>query len=580
MTWATTRFAAGGAIGLVGRETLALVLSDDRAVRDTLWAMVAVDAAVDEILDALSGHGLRNLPSFAIARLEGDDVVRVVVRGVASVRLVTVTGEVVVESRSAKTWIEREVDGVIEIGLDSDEAADSCSFQVLAGAVPASSLVRTLAEIDPHAGAAASGWALAGTTVATSRAGDEPIDDESAPADPTSEMSFGLSGHGGSDEDPVDEPAGFAAGEATGAGVVSPLGTGAVGVASTAAVEDDEDDEGDEGDEDGEEVDVDAVAGDVVGLPGEQSDADGADASVVPPLGTEAAGSTPALAAGPPIVTPSPFDSGATLLPTDLEHIAWPAEAAVEAAPAGEDDAYDYLFGRTVARSVQQAAVQAPDDAHDAGNDGHLIAGVPLGAPSSAPPAAPSSMPPPSPGSPVMGDHDGHTISRAELARLRAENAIIPAGPVVQARLCVGGHPNPTHLTVCRTCGGQITADPPVSVPRPILGVLRFSNGVVVQLDRPQLIGRSPKIEGHVGGELPNLVKLDQAGQGVSRRHVAVHLENWQVLLEDLNSANGTIVALPGRPARRLVAGEPVALEHGTVVDLGGEMSMSFEVSR
>jgi hypothetical protein len=52
------------------------------------------------------------------------------------------------------------------------------------------------------------------------------------------------------------------------------------------------------------------------------------------------------------------------------------------------------------------------------------------------------------------------------------------------------------------------------------------------------------------------------------------------VLLEDLNSANGTIVALPGRPPARLRAGEPVILEQGAVIDLGGEVSFSYEVGQ
>ena len=53
------------------------------------------------------------------------------------------------------------------------------------------------------------------------------------------------------------------------------------------------------------------------------------------------------------------------------------------------------------------------------------------------------------------------------------------------------------------------------------------------------------------------------------------------MLVEDLNSANGTVVALPGRPARRLHAGEPIILEPGAVIDLGGgDVTISYEVDR
>jgi len=117
-------------------------------------------------------------------------------------------------------------------------------------------------------------------------------------------------------------------------------------------------------------------------------------------------------------------------------------------------------------------------------------------------------------------------------------------------------------------------------VARPSLGRLRFSNGLEVVLDRPQLIGRNPKLVEKISNELPNLVKLEEF-EGLSRRHAAVHLEGWQVLVEDLNSANGTVVALPGRPARRLHAGEPIILEPGAVIDLGGgDVTISYEVDR
>ena len=76
--------------------------------------------------------------------------------------------------------------------------------------------------------------------------------------------------------------------------------------------------------------------------------------------------------------------------------------------------------------------------------------------------------------------------------------------------------------------------------------------------------------------EVSNLVRID-VGQGLSRTHAAVSLEGWQVLLEDLNSANGTIVRLPGREPRRLHPGEPILLEPGSHIDFGGEVECTVE---
>ncbi|HRE02157.1 MAG TPA: FHA domain-containing protein, partial [Ilumatobacteraceae bacterium] len=188
----------------------------------------------------------------------------------------------------------------------------------------------------------------------------------------------------------------------------------------------------------------------------------------------------------------------------------------------------------------------------------------------------------------IAGDHDGRTISKAQLAAMRAganldtaAAAPSPAtpslgGPSVQAVLCPNRHGNPTHLAVCRECGLALSG-PPVLIARPPLGVLVLSTGERVTLDRPAILGRNPKLEGRVPSELPQVIKLE-AGANLSRSHAMVRLEGWQVLIEDLNSQNGTVVVTPGQSPRRLRAGEPALLEPGTVVDLGGEVTLTYQV--
>jgi hypothetical protein len=496
------------------------VLTVDPAVHQTLWALVAADAPLDEILEGLSGHGLRNLPSFALARMEGAGTVRVVVRGRVVARFDTETGEVVVGSASATTWVEQLIESVEELSLsvvdrDPDEVA--ALYHVLAGTVPADVVIRSLSLADQHALLAEeSGIELSPTGLVDPPVGTERVTPEDLAADDL-------------------EPEG-----------VEP---------EDLEPEDLEPEDLEPEDLEPEDVKVPTV------LP--------------PPMQADPAGNS------------SRFDSDKTLLPSDIDELHWteddlhaatdsidePQEPTPPIAPTDEDS-YDFIYGRTVARSVQRAAVQAEVDISENADDDSRIS-----SPSSSPSlidGIPTSRPVSQP--PELGDHDGRTMSRADIARLRAESSG-SVGPTVQAALCVVGHPNPTHLTVCRTCGGPISSGPPSMVARPPLGVLRFSNGVVVALDRPQLIGRNPRVEGSIGGEIPNLIKLGEAGQGVSRRHIAIHLEGWQVLLEDLASANGTVVALPGRPARRLNPGEPMLLEPGAVVDLGGEMTMSYEAN-
>lgn len=108
---------------------------------------------------------------------------------------------------------------------------------------------------------------------------------------------------------------------------------------------------------------------------------------------------------------------------------------------------------------------------------------------------------------------------------------------------------------------------------RPPLGVLVFSTGERVLVDRPLLLGRNPRAE--ADGELAREVRL--VGAGVSRRHARIHVDHWHAAIDDLGSVNGTDVTLPGHPRRRVTPGQPVALVPGAHVDLGGEVSFVVE---
>lgn len=283
-------------------------------------------------------------------------------------------------------------------------------------------------------------------------------------------------------------------------------------------------------------------------------------------------------------MAPSEFREGASLIPQIDE-----VKAEVD-----YDYDYDAIYGRTVARSVQSAAVHhSPDDLAEPEPAQPAVMGMPM-----EPPAVPvvDVPPPPSPmiqgvpsgpamEVPQLGDHDGHTVTKAQLQAMREQTgnpvgATPPpvggmGGPTVRAVLCGNQHPNPPQLSQCRVCGSLLTSTT-VMIARPPLGMLRFSTGSTIVLDRPALIGRNPKLEGSLSSEIPHLVKLD-VGQGLSRTHASVKLEGWQVLLEDLNSANGTTVTLPGREPRRLHSGEPVLLEVGAHIDFGGEISCILE---
>jgi hypothetical protein len=289
----------------------------------------------------------------------------------------------------------------------------------------------------------------------------------------------------------------------------------------------------------------------------------------------------------PAVSVPEPGDVGRTLHQTAIDDLTGsaapvdpprPAEPGTPVVDASCESGYDALYGHTILRSVQGAAMTTPGEASAAepaeasvgDHDGHTMSLAQLRALQHAESAAAE-----------LGDHDGHTINVAQLLALRSstsssrERAPATHGTLVQALVCRVGHPNPTQLVSCQRCGAVLTSDP-VTIPRPVLGRLVLSTGDVIELDRPALIGRNPKVEQGPMSELPRIVQLE-AFQGLSRSHAMIRLEGWQVLVDDLGSANHTVVTLPGRQPRRLHAGEQMLITHGASIDFGGEVTATYD---
>ncbi|MCX6399941.1 MAG: FHA domain-containing protein [Propionibacteriales bacterium] len=146
-----------------------------------------------------------------------------------------------------------------------------------------------------------------------------------------------------------------------------------------------------------------------------------------------------------------------------------------------------------------------------------------------APPAPPTPPTPPPTPPQVMDlspDHDGRTVTAAQLEAIRA----------AQARAAV-----------------------PAAAPsgRPMVA-LSLSTGRVVLVRRRVLIGRSPRVQ-QVGGSanLPALVTLDDPY--VSSTHLEVAADGTRVTVTD-TSTNGTLLSRHGRA--------PVPLERGVATEI------------
>ncbi len=173
------------------------------------------------------------------------------------------------------------------------------------------------------------------------------------------------------------------------------------------------------------------------------------------------------------------------------------------------------------------------------------------------------------------------TVKRSAIkgvAAVPAHGNIAFVGPTVQAVTCVAGHLNPAHAPSCRVCQQALAIQDPVTVPRPVLGILRLSTGDTVTLDRGVVLGRSPRADFDGKGERPHVVRLPSPGQDISRTHLEIKLDGWHVLVTDLDSTNGTMVVVPGEMPRRLRPNDPTMISPGTVVTLADEVTFKYEV--
>lgn len=152
----------------------------------------------------------------------------------------------------------------------------------------------------------------------------------------------------------------------------------------------------------------------------------------------------------------------------------------------------------------------------------------------------------------VEGDHDGATISAADLRALRQEPPVANDAPTEVLEVA----PAPTTVSV---------------------GRIRLSTGQVTALDRTVIIGRRPRSTRASGANLPHLIAVESPQQDISRSHLEVRPEGDTVVVIDLHTTNGSTLLRPGADPVRLHPGEQTLVLSGDVVDLGDGVTVAFE---
>lgn len=141
---------------------------------------------------------------------------------------------------------------------------------------------------------------------------------------------------------------------------------------------------------------------------------------------------------------------------------------------------------------------------------------------------------------------------------------------LVPGILCSRGHFNNPQARYCMVCGISMVhlTHRVVHQPRPTLGFAVFDDGATYAFDRAYVVGRDPDDEAQERDA--EALFLDDAERTVSRAHAEIRPVEWDVVLVDLGSTNGTFVWNP--PAGRWDRLEPGAqrrLESGAAVSIG-----------
>src|SRR5690606_32751072 len=120
-------------------------------------------------------------------------------------------------------------------------------------------------------------------------------------------------------------------------------------------------------------------------------------------------------------------------------------------------------------------------------------------------------VPAAAPAGPRLGDHDGSTVSVAEMLAMQA---------------------NPPTAAMNTGTG---------SFSQRRRGRARLSTGQVLEIDRTIIVGRLPRAS-RVTGQPPMLVTVPSPEQDISRNHVEIRGEGGAVVVVDLNTTNGTVL--------------------------------------
>ncbi|WP_404311983.1 FHA domain-containing protein [Agrococcus terreus] len=196
--------------------------------------------------------------------------------------------------------------------------------------------------------------------------------------------------------------------------------------------------------------------------------------------------------------------------------------------------------------------------------------------------------PAPAPAAPTQdeGDHDGMTVTAEQARALLGDRAprsggidvAAPAtGPLVLSTLCPSGHVNAPGSSTCATCGAAIDEGSAAQRRRPEVAVAVLPSGERIPLGRGVVLGRRPRSRRVEDGRVPRLVTVDSPSEDISRSHLELRVDDWNLVAVDLSSTNGTLLLRDGAAPQRLRPEAPTIVQLGDRLDLGDDVVLRIE---
>lgn len=175
----------------------------------------------------------------------------------------------------------------------------------------------------------------------------------------------------------------------------------------------------------------------------------------------------------------------------------------------------------------------------------------------------------------LFGETVEHDFAPIEDVTVLARGTSTHSTGELSAATCRDGHPNPPERQDCVVCAAPLENGSLVRVSRTRMGMMSIAGQSDVAIEGDVLIGRSPRGAIAESTRVPDLVSVTDPSGDVSRTHARVFVEGWTVLIEDLNSTNGTVL-VSSSGSVQLRPGEPVIVSDGDVAVLAGTIPVKF----